>query len=554
MIGVVVGPAEQDVVREFFELFKTPWEFYRENRHYEVVLCAGDHFEGAEKVVLFFAGRETSFDRQRNIPLGHHRTESCILSYQGRHITIYGESITFADKGASFLTNEESREVVAYLRRYGERVLARIGYGLFGEVRTLLTAGQPVANAGSPTLELHIALLRDLITACGVSLVEIPPVPSAHQFIACLTHDVDHPSIGSHKLDHTICGFLFRAIIGSLFNVVRGRTSFRDLLANWAAALKLPFVYLGVAEDFWREFDDRYLKLEKGLPSTFFFIPFKDYPGKSSRGLAPKFRAARYAAKDLAVAIQKLSAAGCEIGLHGIDAWQDSSKGSSEMREIREMTGASEIGVRMHWLYYDQHSPRVLEKAGAAYDSTIGYNETVGYRAGTTQAYKPLDAIRLLELPMHVMDTALFYPEHLGLSSKDARPVLERILDNTVQYGGCLTVNWHDRSLAPERLWRAPYRDLVRDMKTRGAWFATVGQAVSWFRKRRSVEFEVDVVEPLIARARVPECKDDNLPALRLRIHKAREFTEIGKALSGNYVDFPIDNGAVATVPSSTGK
>ena len=29
MIGVIADPAEHDVVREFFELFKTPWEFYR---------------------------------------------------------------------------------------------------------------------------------------------------------------------------------------------------------------------------------------------------------------------------------------------------------------------------------------------------------------------------------------------------------------------------------------------------------------------------------------------------------------------------------------------
>ena len=32
MIGVIADSAEQDVVREFFELFKTPWEFYRKDR------------------------------------------------------------------------------------------------------------------------------------------------------------------------------------------------------------------------------------------------------------------------------------------------------------------------------------------------------------------------------------------------------------------------------------------------------------------------------------------------------------------------------------------
>ena len=38
MLGVVADSAEQHVVQEFFELFKTPWEFYRADRQYEVLL------------------------------------------------------------------------------------------------------------------------------------------------------------------------------------------------------------------------------------------------------------------------------------------------------------------------------------------------------------------------------------------------------------------------------------------------------------------------------------------------------------------------------------
>ena len=56
---------------------------------------------------------------------------------------------------------------------------------------------------------------------------------------------------------------------------------------NWVAAIKLPFVYIGLAKDFWRDFDDRYLESEKGLPSTFFVIPRKNYPGKRVDGSAP---------------------------------------------------------------------------------------------------------------------------------------------------------------------------------------------------------------------------------------------------------------------------
>ncbi len=79
-------------------------------------------------------------------------------------------------------------------------------------------------------------------------------------------------------------------------------------MANWAAALKLPFVHLGLAKDFWREFDDRYLELEEGLRSTFFVIPFKDRPGKNvAWSGAQTFRAARYGAGDIADTIQEVA-------------------------------------------------------------------------------------------------------------------------------------------------------------------------------------------------------------------------------------------------------
>jgi hypothetical protein len=305
--------------------------------------------------------------------------------------------------------------------------------------------------------------------------------------------------------------------------------------------LKLPFVYLGLAKDFWRDFDDRYLELEKDLPSTFFVIPFKNYAGRMPHGPAPAFRAARYEAQDIAETIQKLIAGGCEVGLHGIDAWLDGSKGREEVEEVRRLTGASEIGVRMHWLYQSQESAARMEEAGAGYDSTVGYNETVGYRSGATQVYKPLTAKRLLELPLHAMDTALFYPDHLGLSPRQAQTLLDQLRDNAIRFGGCLTINWHDRSLAPERLWGECYVGAVKDLGERNAWFATAGQAVAWFRKRRGAEFETDCARPGEVRVRVAANDGNALPGLRLRIYRARELSGIGARASQDYVDSAVD-------------
>ena len=417
----------------------------------------------------------------------------------------------------------------------------RVGYDLFGEIRTLLTSGQSAGNANSPTLDLHIAFLRDLITRSGLPLVEVPPLPGKYQFVACMTHDVDHPSLRLHKWDHTTFGFLYRAIFGSLRSVIRGRMPFRDLLKNWVAAAKLPLIHVGLAKDFWTEFADRYLALETGLRSTFFVIPFKNHPGENSRGPAPAFRAARYELQDITRAIQKLKTAGHEVGLHGIDAWRDSSSGREELEEIRRVTGDSEIGVRMHWLYYDEQSPVALEKAGAVYDSTVGYNQTIGYRAGTTQVYKPLGASNLLELPLHAMDTALFCPDYLDLSPKQAAHSLGQLTENAAHFGGCLTINWHDRSTSPERLWGTCYQDLLENLKIRGAWFATAREAVSWFRKRRTVQFEVDPNDITTVRARLAVAPDDAVPGLRLRIYGQRKLSGLNTHNSQDYVDVSID-------------
>ncbi len=548
MIGVVANPSDHDIVLEFFELFKTQWEWYRPASKYDVLLCTGDPpFNGTAKLVLLYAGAQISSDDGQGIA-EHPGSGTCVLSYRGERIPIYGNRVTFPAESSGFLIDEDSKKPAAYRQQSRQGRVVRIGYDLFGEIRLLLTQGQPPANADVPALEMHIAFLRNLIVEHGIPLIEVPPVPHGCSFIVCLTHDVDHPSIRQHKWDHTTVGFLYRAIFGSLRRLILGQITPRDLLRNWAAVLRLPFVYAGVASDFWREFADRYLDLEKGLHSTFFVIPFKDSPGRNSQGLAPTFRAARYSAADISDTIRKLTAAGCEVGLHGIDAWCDSVQGHAELEEIRRVAGVASIGVRMHWLYYDQQSPATLEKAGAAYDSTMGYNEKVGYRAGTTQVYRPLGATRLLELPLHVMDTALFYASYLRLSPRQARAVLGGMADNAVKFGGCLTVNWHDRSLVPERLWYASYRDLVEDLKSRGAWFATAGEAVAWFQKRRSVVFETDNAASDGVRAKVSD-RDDGLPGLRVRMHKRAEIRDVGAQESDGFFDLALDKSVDTVVP-----
>src|SRR5713101_5623681 len=300
MIGVVASGEEHDVVREFFELFKTPWEFCRDDGCYEVLIRANyavDH--QSAKLVIVYGSQTTAFDKETRSFSGRQRYDAT-LSWNGERMPVYGYCVAFpADGRVPDLVLEDTREPVVSVTRSDSSTFVRVGYDLFREVRFLLTTGQPPIHAGIPTLEKHIAFLRDVIVSAGIPLVEIPPIPEGYRFMACLTHDVDHPSIRLHRFDHTLFGFLYRAVVGSLINVCRGRTPLTTLWRNWAAAVRLPFVHLGLAQDFWSQFN-RYLEIEKGLGSTFFVIPVKHDPGRTVDGPAPMMRASSYGVSDIA--------------------------------------------------------------------------------------------------------------------------------------------------------------------------------------------------------------------------------------------------------------
>ncbi len=521
MIAVRASEDEKDVVREFFELFKTPWQFYGDGSNYDVLICSGDQLpENDARLVLIYGNERNDFDRQNRLEFLSQRPNA-ILSFQHDRIPIYGKCIAFAGQATEQLVDASTRESIATEIATPRQTIIRIGFNLFGEIRSLLTHGQPIEHAAVPTLDLHIALLRRLILSHSITLLEIPPLPSGYRFAACLTHDIDHAGIRHHRFDHTIFGFLYRATIGSLVDFLRGRRSAGQLAANWRAAFSLPFVYLGLLRDFWKRFD-RYTDLEQRLPSTFFVVPDKNRPGRNGTASAPQKRATRYDVSDVAEQIQCLAAANCEIGCHGIDSWSDTSEGAQELKRIQGATNRATIGHRSHWLYQDKDSPRYLEEAGFAYDSSVGYNETIGYRAGTTQVFKPLAATRILELPLHIMDTALFFPDYMNLSEEQARRRLRPILENADRFGGVLTVNWHGRSIAPERLWVDPYLSLLGALKSKGAWFATAGDAVSWFQKRRSARIDNITSEGDSIRAHVSVAESDSkLPGLLVRLHKS---------------------------------
>jgi hypothetical protein len=157
MIGVVAQPAEREAAREFFELCKTSWEFWRPDGRYEVVLATSETVSAGAPLVLIFSGTDPLRGAAAMLPI------RCLaggarLSYGGRLLPIYGRAATFPSCGPALIRAEATGEPALSSQRDGKTAVVRVGYNLFEETRILLSSGQPAGNADIPTLELHIAL------------------------------------------------------------------------------------------------------------------------------------------------------------------------------------------------------------------------------------------------------------------------------------------------------------------------------------------------------------------------------------------------------------
>jgi hypothetical protein len=536
LIGVVARADQIGAVEEFFELFKTPWEFYIPGQQYDVVITTTDTISDVfASLLLVCSSTAKGIDARIGITSVALRQGAALSDGDGA-VPIYGELLTFADAGTEIACMTTNSEIAGLRINSGGSTVLRLGYDLFDEVQFLLSTGQPIEYAHVPTIEIHIRMLRTWILDTGIPILEIPPAPVQHRFIVCLTHDIDFAGIRRHWFDHSMWGFLYRATVGAVRNFARRRISFRRLLQSWLAAASLPFVYAGWAKDFWDPFE-WYLEAERGLPATYFLIPFKRRTGDKTPRPHASRRATKYDVNDLPNETAALRRAGCELGVHGIDAWHSVEKGRKEFDRVAAAAGESSVGIRMHWLLRDARTPSVLEEAGYTYDSTVGYNETVGYRAGTTQVFRPQGVHRLLELPLHIQDGALFYPQQLDLSEAEAEKRCHSMMDNARKYGGVLTVLWHDRSHGPERFWGSFYVRLVQKLKSLDVWFGTAAQVVEWFRKRREVRFERIEVDGG-AQIRLCYAGEKIEPSFNVRIHRPRKPSSDAQADSRIASDF----------------
>jgi len=147
---------------------------------------------------------------------------------------------------------------------------------------------------------------------------------------------------------------------------------------------------------------------------------------------------------------------GHEIGLHpSYGTYRDPERIKHEWTVLRETTNALGIdqpawGGRQHYLRWE--APTTWQSwadAGLTYDSSVGFADHVGFRAGTCYEYRTFNLLTgqplpLFERPLVVMDASLLQRNYMNLQPQEALKVVRALIRACARFQGDFALLWHN--------------------------------------------------------------------------------------------------------------
>jgi len=296
-------------------------------------------------------------------------------------------------------------------------------------------------------------------------------------FAVCLTHDVD--LVSQYSLQQSVRLRANQFMNGaSLMTKARGPIGLGlDVLRvlNHANAHDPLHCY------------ERWLEVEEkvGAHSTFFFWPGWKAVGKHHLSDCRyemedrvEFDGQRCTVAEMICAIDRR---GWEIGLHpSWYSYNDVDELKRQKEALEKALGHEIVSIRQHYLHYDiRVTPAVHAAAGFKYDSTLGFNDNIGFRFGTCYPWHLYDLkaekeLPIMEIPLIIQDGAMLNPDKgMRLDEETAFQYVKQITETVEKVGGVLTLLWHPNHIVQTDWWSVYLRSLEY-LKEKNAWLGSV--------------------------------------------------------------------------------
>jgi len=140
-----------------------------------------------------------------------------------------------------------------------------------------------------------------------------------------------------------------------------------------------------------------------------------------------------------------------EVGVHpGYDTFESLTALSAEIDRLRAALAVKKIGGRQHYLRWSPQTWHDWETCELFYDSSVGFADYFGFRAGTAIPYRPWSfsqnrELNLIEIPLIVMDCTPV--KYVRLPKIEALHRIGLCIKRTALVGGVFTLLWHNNPL-----------------------------------------------------------------------------------------------------------
>jgi len=294
-----------------------------------------------------------------------------------------------------------------------------------------------------------------------------PPLYRGARFAVALTHDVDVPwrwtRIGMRGAAARVKSHALAGRAGPAAHEARGLA-------------RVPIHKLRGTDPNWRFAEIAAEERAHDTRSTFFVMAGH---GHRADGAAPE--AYDRLRPQL---VETLLGCGAEVGLHGSYLAADDLERLARERALLAQLDGPLIGQRYHYLRVDPHRNLApLAGIGFRYDTSLGFPDALGFRAGVAHPFRPWDfegdrPSNLVEIPLAVMDATLAEERYAGLTAAETKPRVLALLDWAAEHGGGFSVLWHpERFDGPSaRGWDRLYFELVAAVRERGGICLAAGE------------------------------------------------------------------------------